>query len=439
MYGVLTQDPGMVADKGAFAPVEPVVIIPTFWGKPKSKRGRTSIPVDDLASAYDHPTPIDSDGTLPDCLRSLQKVEGLGRVVIVVAATDESIEHRAEDKVREIVDDFPDLEAFVFGPAELGSLHRRLEQLEFADMIEGVTLKGYGAVRNVGLMAAAVLGHEAVVFIDDDEIVTTPEFLRIGMYGLGQKFDEGTPLLAKSGYYTDSHGRYQSDDDPHWSDTFWRQRSAFNAALSVVSRPPRIQRTNISFGGILALHRDMFANVSFDPWVLRGEDMDYIINARMHGAEVYLDDEWHIVHEPPEMVSEAIRFRQDAYRFIYEHRKIEFAKSQVDLRQVTPKSMLPYPGPFIDAGVGWRAVMTALLRSLSHADKALYRQVAVSVLRDAGDYARDHCQHYFEFQRRWPFMMEALWDDVALESLFKGERVVDRSAITGRFPVVPSA
>jgi GT2 family glycosyltransferase len=417
--------------------VEPVVIIPTFWTRPKSKRGRTASAIDDLSTVYDHPTPIDSDGTLGDCLRSLQQVDGLGRVVIIVAATDESIEHRAEDKVHEIVDEFPDIDAFVFGPAELGSLHRRLEQLEFADMIEGVNLRGYGAVRNVGLMAAAVLGYESVVFIDDDEVVTTPDFLATAVYGLGAKFDDGTPLLAKSGFYTDSQGRYQRKDDAHWSDIFWRQRDAFNAALSVVNKPPRIQRTNIAFGGVLALHRDMFANVSFDPWVLRGEDMDYIINARMHGGDVYLDDEWRIVHEPPEMVSEAIRFRQDAYRFVYEHRKIEFAKSQVDLRQVTPKSMMPYPGPFIDSSVGWRASVTALLRSISRPDKQMYREVAISVLRDAGNYARDNCQHYFEFQRRWPIMMESLWDDVALKSLFTGERVVDRSAITGRFPVVP--
>ena len=419
--------------------MEPVVIIPTFWTKPKSKRGRTSIPVNDLASAYDHPTPIDSEGTLPECLRSLEKVEGLGRVVIIVAATDESIEHRAEDKVRGIIADFPDIDAFVFGPAELGSLHRRLEQLEFADMIEGVTLRGYGAVRNVGLMAAAVLGYDSVVFIDDDEIVTTPEFLRTAMYGLGAKFDDGTPLLAKSGFYTDSQGRWQRNDEAHWSDIFWRQRDAFNEALSVVSKPPRIQRTNIAFGGIFALHCEMFKSVSFDPWVLRGEDMDYIINARMHGADVYLDDEWRIVHEPPETVSEAIRFRQDAYRFVYEHRKIEFAKSQVDLLQVTPKSMMPYPGPFLDSSVGWRATLTAILRSLSRPDKAQYRQVAIHTLKDSGDYAREYCQHYFEFQRRWPVMMESLWDDVALKSLFSGERVVDRSAITGRFPVVPPA
>jgi len=99
--------------------------------------------------------------------------------------------------------------------------------------------------------------------------------------------------------------------------------------------------------------------------------------------------------------------------------------------------MMPYPGPFLDSSVGWRATVTALLRSISRSDKLQYRQVALHMHKDAGDYAREHCQHYFEFQRRWPIMMESLWDDVALKSLFSGERVVNRSAITGRFPVVP--
>ena len=289
-------------------------------------------------------------------------------------------------------------------------------------------------------MAAAVLGYDSVVFIDDDEIVTTPDFLRTAMYGLGAKFDDGTPLLAKSGYYTDSQGRYQRNDEAHWTDMFWRQRDAFNQALSVVSKPPRIQRTNIAFGGILALHCEMFTNVSFDPWVLRGEDMDYIINARMHGADVYLDDEWRIVHEPPETVSEAIRFRQDAYRFVYEHRKIEFAKSQVDLRQVTPEvdDALPGSVPRLVGGVARHADRDPAFALAARTRRSTARS-RLHTLKDSGDYARENCQHYFEFQRRWPIMMESLWDDVALKSLFSGERVVDRSAITGRFPVVPPA
>jgi hypothetical protein len=366
-------------------------------------------------------------------------VRGLGRVVVIVAVTDESLAHQAEDRVREIVDDFPDIDAFVFGPAEMGSLHRRLEQLEFADMIEGVTLDGYGAVRNVGLIAAAVLGHDAVIFLDDDEIVLDPDFIEKGLYGLGAELEDGTPLLAKCGFYVDDQGRYKRSDPTHWSDMFWRQQDSFNAALDIVMKPPRLQRARIAFGGILALHRDMYTSIGFDPWVTRGEDMDYVINVRMHGGDVFIDDEWNVMHLPPEPVSEALRFRQDVYRFVYEQRKIEFAKSQVDLRQVTPRSMAPYPGDFIDSSVGWRAFATGMLRAVARPEKGRYFQAALHAVRDASEFAREHCQHYFEFQRRWPLMMERIWDDVALSSLFTGERRVDRTAITGRFPIVPPA
>ncbi len=408
--------------------MNPCVIIPTFW-----TRRRDRVP-DNLLAVYDHPTSIDSDGTLPACLRSLEDVEGLGQVVVTVSATDPSTEHAAEDRVREILADAPGIEAFVFGPAELGSLHRRMEQLEFADMITGVSLVGYGAARNVGLIAAAVLGCETALFIDDDQIIDDPKFLSKALYGIGERSENGRPILAKTGFYTDEQGHYQRHVDPDWADMFWRREDAFNEALSMVDKPPRITPSPLAFGGCLVLHRDMYCNVSFDPWVVRGEDIDYVINARMHGGDVFLDGEWSIIHKPPRLSSEALQFRQDIYRFIYEHRKIEFAKSQVDLRQVTPDSMEPYPGRFISSSVVWRAVATAVLRGLSRKEGGRYLRSARIALRDASQYAQENCHNYFEFQRRWPMLLDRMWEDIALKATFTGERRIDRAAITGRFP-----
>lgn len=409
----------------------PCLIIPTFWTR---RRGRVS---DNPLLAYDHPTPIDSEGTLPACLRSLQDVEGLGKVVLIVAATDPAIEHQAEDRVREILVDFPDIDALVFGPAELGSLHRRLEQLEFSDMIHGVSLVGYGAVRNVGLMAAAVLGCDSVVFLDDDQIITDKQFLVRAAEGLTERLGDGRVVLAKTGYYTDEDGRYQRHVKPAFADSFWRKEDAFNDALSIVDAPPRIKESPIAFGGCLTLHRDMFVNVSFDPWVMRGEDVDYVINARMHGGDVFLDGEWSVVHNPPKLPSEALQFRQDVYRFVYEHRKIEFAKSQVDLRQVTAESLAPFPGNFLGTSVTWRALLTAVLKGLTtRREGGLYFRIARVALSQAGEYARQNCNNYFDFQRRWPMLMDRIWDDIALKPLFAGERSMDRTAITGRFPVI---
>jgi len=410
--------------------VRPTVIIPTFWTR-RGSRGS-----DRQRFFYDHPTPIDEDGTLPECLRSLEGVTGLDRVVLIVAATDESVAHQAEDRVQEILADFPGIDSFVFGTAEMGSLHRRMEQLEFADAIRGVSLSGYGGVRNVGLILAAVLGSEAIVFVDDDQVITDPEFLVRGMEGLGEQTGQGRLILAKSGYYTDANGSRSIKEVSPWFDTFWRQAELYNRAIAASDTPPRVKPGTIAFGGCFALHKDMYCNVPFDPWAMRGEDVDYVINARMHGGDVFLDSDWSVIHQPPQVRSEAAVFRQDVFRFVYTHRKLEFSKSQVDLRQVSAESLMPYPGHLVDSSINWRARATALLRALGTDERSAYLRIASEAVPAAQGYARENCEHYFAFQRRWPMLLDRLWEDIALKSLFSGERTVDRSAITGRFPVI---
>jgi len=158
----------------------------------------------------------------------------------------------------------------------------------------------------------------------------------------------------------------------------------------------------------------------------------------MHGGDVFLDGAWHILHQPPASASAAIKFRQDVYRFIYEHRKLEFARSQIDLRRVQSASLRPYPGDFVGHTVIWRAALTAVLRAIAGREPSAHLAIAKAAFFDASSYARRNCDNYFAFQRRWPLLLERLWEDVALGSLFSGERQIDRTAITGRFPTVPS-
>lgn len=410
----------------------PCVIVPTFWTR---RAGQFE---DKILNIYGHPTPVDEDGTLPECLQSLEAACGGCKVVVLVAATDSTIEAQAEDRVSRILSEFPGIDALVFGPAELGSLHRRMEQLEFADMIGGASLLGYGAVRNAGLIVAASIGAEVAVFVDDDQVIVDEDFIDRALYGLGKKTERGTPVIAKTGFYVDRSGEFRVPDPRPWHDMFWRQAESYNKAVSRVQSPPRLRSSPVAFGGCLALHRDAYINVSFDPWVVRGEDIDYVVNMKFHGGDVFLDNGWSVIHQPPAGSREAIGFRQDVYRFIYEHRKLEFAKSQVDLRPVSVRSLMPYPGEFVGGSVTWRAVVTGLLRAASGKSPKEYLSAATAALRDAPAYAREHCQKYFAFQRRWPLLMERIWCDVPLSSLFMGERRIDRTTITGRFPTVGS-
>lgn len=407
--------------------MNPAVVISTFWSRRRPKVSTNPIEV------YDHPFPIGDEGTLPRCLDSLRIVEGIGKIIIPVAS-DPTIGLRAEDQVRAIVERYPDLDILVVGPSEMGSIHRRLEQTGFGEMIDGVSLVGYSGVRNVGLVVAAILEYDHVIFIDDDTVIDDPQWLIRGMEGIGASVVGQAPMFAKTGYYTDASGAWAPKVESHWYDRWWRQTEAFNRWMRRALDGDRFQRSNVATGGCLGIHREIFSRVPFDPWITRGEDLDYVINLRMLGLDMIFDDQWRLKHLPPDHgIDEATRFKQDIFRWIYEVRKIEYARSQVDLIQVTSRSLEPYPGPFLEQSMTWRTIGTALLRSIGKRGARGYFGAAMTAMRAAGEYAQNNCHNYFTFARMWPHMMAAMWEDVALRSLLRGERIVDREALTGRF------
>ena len=85
--------------------MNPAVIIPAFYTTPMRGRGKPS-------SLYDHPTPINTKGTLERCLTSLQKVKGLGQIIIPVAV-EGGVEKEAAAKVKAITDKFPQMHILI--------------------------------------------------------------------------------------------------------------------------------------------------------------------------------------------------------------------------------------------------------------------------------------------------------------------------------------
>src|SRR5699024_3580881 len=105
-----------------------------------------------------------------------------------------------------------------------------------------VGLSGYGAIRNLGLVVAGTLGFDAAVFVDDDEVVDDPDFLRRAVYGLGKLTKKGIPILAKTGFYLNSEGSYLSKSQDKWYNHFWQQGKAFNKWISKAMRGARLSR-----------------------------------------------------------------------------------------------------------------------------------------------------------------------------------------------------
>ncbi|NGM18330.1 hypothetical protein GMI70_10075 [Eggerthellaceae bacterium zg-893] len=386
--------------------MNPVVIVPTFVSSKRRREGG-------VLTTYDHATPIESPGELPRLLASLQKVRGIGAIIVLVVS-DRSIEAQAVDKVQAVVSRYPALSTLVVGAPEMDLLYQRMEQLGLDRLHKEVGLSSYGAIRNVGLVLANVFGFDSVVFLDDDEVVDDAAFLQKAMYGLGKLTKKGIPILAKTGFYFNSEGSFLSKSQDKWYNHFWQQGKAFNRWITKAMRGPRLSRSNHVCGGCLALHKEAYKRLSFDPWIARGEDLDYMLDLRMYGSDIWFDNAWNLRHLPPDSTSEGTRFRQDIFRWLYEYRKMEFSQTQIDLLQVKPSSLEPYPGPFLEPGIRRRIRVTAFLRSLARPDKRAYRKAARAATGEATTYAERNCSKYFEFQFIWPELMSRLENDQIL-------------------------
>ena len=389
--------------------MNPVIVIPTFYTS--TKQGYS----DNIVETYDHPTPIDKTGDLPRLLNSLLKVKYLGQIIVLVSA-DEDIEIQATEKVQQIAGTYKDLNIIVIGNPEFLLIKHRLSQLGITNLDKEISLKGYSALRNLGLLISHNLGYDSVVFLDDDEVVDDPEFLTKAIYGLGKLTRKGVPILAKTGFYYNEKGSYLSKHKTRWYDHFWQQSQAFNEWISRAIQGPRLSRSNHVCGGCLALHREAFKRLSFDPWVVRGEDLDYMLNLRMYGSDIWFDNAWSLRHLPPRRKNEGLRFRQDIYRWIYESKKMEYSKTQIDLIQINPASLKPYPGPFLEPGIEKRVKLTAWLRSLVRKDRRNYRRAAKDSTHAALEYAEENCSKYFKFQFMWPEIMNRVENDQILKS-----------------------
>lgn len=412
--------------------LNPIVVIPTYWC------GRRSAAVPGGA-VYDHMTTIDKDGELPRCLDSLCGVEGLGRIALLVVS-EPGVENQALEKVRGIAAGYRELDIVVVGEPELRHVHRQMEQFDLGAYTSAASLTGYGAIRNLGLLVASIFGHDTVVFLDDDEVVLSPDFLERALYGIAMQTPAGDLITAKTGFFIDGNDEYRPPSQPFY-DGLWNTAKGFGSYITRAVDGPRLSRANTACGGCLVLHADMYGSLAFDPWITRGEDLDYLLSAQMYNQQVWLDNQLAVRHLPPETASQVSRFEQNVYRWFYEMRKIEFGKTQIDLMQIVPKSLEPYPGPWLTHAIGRRARITALLRAVFCPEHGQYWQAATKTCKEAGAYARDNCANYFEFQHHWPGIVRALWNCTPLATQLSGARqaLTGTPSFTGRFSAVKAA
>lgn len=400
--------------------MKPAIVIPTYWstGERLGEPGRPQ--------CYDHTTPIDAQHPeLEACIASLSQVVGLGTVIVLVVASPD-VEERAVRRVADIcqANNLPD--AVIVDSFKALAIADMFQNALPEDAGEPIGLRGYGAIRNMGLIACCALGCDVAVFLDDDEVVLDPEFLTSAVYGLGAQPRSGMPVVAKSGYFLDRRNSALADRRKvKFYNKYWAKRAEFNEWMTQALAGPRISRSNTLCGGCFAVHAEAFTRVAFDPWITRGEDMDYLINLKLYGMDVWFDNRWRVRHTPPRIKDTAYRFLQDVYRWTYERRKIEVCNSNIDFHKLLPERLMPYPGPWIGPELPVRVRKTALLRALLTNEHASYWKIYTKGRKDAVDYAEAHCAKYLHFQASWNAIATFSWENDAMSHVLRGEGMLN--------------
>ena len=416
--------------------MNPAIVIPTYWSQGETLGAPGSV------ACYDHTIPIDAEHPhLEACMASLKQVAGLGTTVLLVVAPPE-VEERAVHRVHEIcaAQGLPDV--VIVDSFKTQSINGMLQDVISPNRtLDPVGLVGYGAVRNMGLVACAALGCDVAVFLDDDETVLDPDFLTNAVYGLGAQPRQGMPVMAKSGYFLDRRNSALADRRKvKMYDKYWAKRAEFNEWMTQALAGPRISRSNVLCGGCFAVHAEVFTRVAFDPWITRGEDLDYLINLKMYGIDVWFDNRWRVRHTPPRIEETASRFLQNVFRWVYERRKIEVCNSNIDLRKIMPDQLMPYPGPWIGPELPARIRKTAFLRALLSSEKGAYWKIYREGTKNAEAYAEEHCAEYMHFQECWSTVVTRAWKNESMERLLRGEGMLNAfiaSRMAGSFSATP--
>lgn len=316
------------------------IVIPSYWGR------KSTEPFNPQDAVYDHPNPLDFEGTLERALQSIRVLENRDfNVVVLAVATTPEIAEAVEEKVRGITSKFKDDYPIACISHEFeGFLKRKVNEAGLGSSAELVSLTGYSNIRNMCLIACEIARSEVAVFMDDDEVYEDAQYLDKVFENIGKPY-EGKTIGAIAGYYLQPKGGWKLEPQKDWWMAEWPMVRAMNEAFEIIASEPRLKLTPFVFGGNMAVEREVFRRVPFDPNVRRGEDIDYLVDCKFFDIDFLLDSKLAIRHLPPKSyVPPWRRFREDIYRFIYAREKLRKQDETHGLRQVSIEELDPYPG-----------------------------------------------------------------------------------------------
>ncbi len=359
-----------------------IIVVPTYWS-------RVRIQKED--STYDHPTPLNENGTLGRLLESLKILDKSEEEVIIISCpTTPSIGEEVKDRVEGIIEPYRRKHKILhFSYPDLLRFHTFAKEREGSQYVEYISIEGYSNIRNMCLILPHILNADVAILIDDDEVFEDPDFIKKAKEFIGK---DG--IYGIAGFYLQAYGGYKFTGKKEPWKIFWDNTGAMNKAFEIIDKPPRLKDTPFVFGGNMIIHKNMFTRVAFDPYITRGEDIDFLCNAKSKGFKFLLDRELSIKHLPPAGINPLwLKMREDIKRFIY--MKVKLKKIGYSI-----ENTIPYPGYFLTGSLYFKIVITNIFLSLRSVFKGRIKE-SLRFLENIlliFEYKRKASADYFKFK-----------------------------------------
>ncbi|MEJ2092843.1 MAG: hypothetical protein P8X65_11690 [Syntrophobacterales bacterium] len=343
-----------------------LLAVPTYWTHPEVC-GEEEI-------FFDHPTPLNTQGTLRRTLESLVPLvePGVVAVGVVAAPSAADLSPTMEAWLEELLTSPPlPYPVVLFCPSHLALLKDFLRGQGKEAWVDLLSLTSYGAIRNITLVLANLLESEVLVSLDDDEVVEDKEFLAkisADLAYLGRQYS----VFGLAGLYENADGRvFVPEPETPWS-LFWPKLRWMNQTFAkLLNSKEVLPRTPLALGGNMVLPAKLFRRLPFDPCIPRGEDVDYVANAAKWGI--------------PELV------------------------------RVSPLGLAPYPGNFLTDDLEEKAYRSHTLLALEYlaagdAEGARHTLDNLQLLQQENTCGENAFRSYLDLAARWQELQTWLGD-----------------------------
>jgi hypothetical protein len=374
------------------------IVIPTYWTWTAKEQDRPT------TAAFDHPTPLDGESTLTALLDDLCNQRNQQFDVLILAGlAHEELGERVSRRMRTLLEPYRKrLVIRLCDAPTWGKLSSLIGLTEVQSQLSH--LGSYSGIRNLQLLIPHILESEIIIALDDDERVQ-PDYVDRALIYIGKTIHD-QKVLGLAGPYLQRDGSILLKEPSATGNPFLDKSIYINKAMrDLCNDESELKTTPLCLGGNMLIHRELFTRICFDPGITRGEDIDYLINARLDGIQWWFDANLTILHLPPHHYDTPAyqRTREDVFRFIYEREKLRLHG------QTRPAWVEPYPGALLGDDMAAHALaalsaqVTPELAERFGNPEAIVEEARDHALRDAG--------HYFEYQSNWQKLMDRIEQD----------------------------